>query len=65
MPACLRRDYGFGTAERAQLNAKLFVSKDMVTDKYGQASPGPVYKPEAVDGKFETAPSSSFGTSHR
>ena len=25
--------YGFGTAERAQLNAKLFVSKDMVSDK--------------------------------
>ena len=58
-------DYGFGTAERAQLNAKLFVSKDMVSDKFGQASPGPVYHPKAVDGRFQTPPASSFGTSHR
>jgi len=58
-------DYGFGTAERAQLNKSVFVSKDMVTDKYGQSSPGPVYKPAAVDGKFETAPGYSFGASHR
>lgn len=58
-------DYGFGTAERAQLSSKLFVSKDMVSDKYGTASPGPVYAPKAVDGRFQTAPSSSFGTSHR
>ena len=60
-----RRDYGFGTAERAQLNAKLFVSKDMVSDKFGTASPGPVYHPKSIDGRFATAPSSSFGTSHR
>lgn len=58
-------EYGFGTAERAQLNAKLFVSKDMVQDKFGTASPGPVYKPTAVDGRFQNAPHQSFGTSHR
>eukprot|EP00325_Prymnesiales_sp_UTEX-LB-985_P009767 CAMPEP_0174696682 /NCGR_PEP_ID=MMETSP1094-20130205/2767_1 /TAXON_ID=156173 /ORGANISM="Chrysochromulina brevifilum, Strain UTEX LB 985" /LENGTH=308 /DNA_ID=CAMNT_0015893509 /DNA_START=59 /DNA_END=985 /DNA_ORIENTATION=- len=57
--------YGFGTAERAQLNAKVFVSKDMVTDKFGVGSPGPVYHPKAVDGHYETPPSHSFGVSHR
>ena len=57
--------YGFGTAERAQIASKVFVSKDMVQDKYGTASPGPVYAPKAVDGRFHSAPSSSFGTSHR
>jgi len=58
-------EYGFGTAERDQLQNKLFVSKDMVTDKYGAASPGPVYKPQAVDGKFTEPPKHSFGASHR
>ena len=58
-------EYGFGTAERAQLNSKLFVSKDMVSDKFGVASPGPVYAPKAVDGRFHSAPSHSFGASHR
>lgn len=57
--------YGFGTAERAQLNAKLFVSKDMVSDKFGVGSPGPVYAPKGYDGRHTTAPSPSFGTSHR
>jgi len=57
--------YGFGTAERAQLNAKLFVSKDMVQDKFGVGSPGPVYAPKGLDGRYVTAPSPSFGTSHR
>jgi len=57
--------YGFGTAERAQLSAKLFVSKDMVSDKYGVGSPGPVYAPKTVDGRFHTAPCHSFGASHR
>lgn len=57
--------YGFGTAERAQLNAKLFVSKEMTADKLGVQSPGPVYHPKAFDGRYPTAPSSSFGTSHR
>jgi len=58
-------EYGFGTAERAQIGNKVFVSKDMVTDKFGQSSPGPVYKPAAVDGHFATEPSHSFGVSHR
>jgi hypothetical protein len=58
--------YGFGTAERSQLNAKMYVSKDMIADKYGLASPGPVYHPTgSIDGRFHTAPSHSFGVSHR
>jgi len=58
-------EYGFGTAERAQLNSKLFVSKDMVTDKFGQSSPGPVYQPTAFDGQCPVSESYSFGVSHR
>ena len=56
--------YGFGSAERAE-NNKLFISKDMVTDKYGMSSPGPVYRPTGMDGRYHTAPSHSFGVSHR
>ena len=55
--------YGFGTAERAQLNAKVFVSKDMCQDKYGMASPGPVYNPQSSGRR--SSPSHSFGVSHR
>lgn len=56
--------YGFGTAERAQLSAKVFVSNDMCQDKFGTASPGPVYNPQSR-GQSRTAPSHSFGVSHR
>ena len=46
--------FGFGTAERPKIGGgKQFVSKDMVSDKYGMASPGPVYFPKTADGKFE------------
>ena len=53
-------EFGFGTAERGQLASKQFISKDMVSDKFGQASPGPVYHPKAIDGRFHTAPAKSF-----
>lgn len=58
--------FGFGTAERPKIGGgKQFVSKDMVSDKYGQASPGPVYFPKSADGKFSEPPAHSFGASHR
>jgi len=57
--------YGFGTAERAQLSNKVFISKEMVSDRYGVGSPGPVYYPKSVDGRLHTAPAHSFGASHR
>ncbi|KAL1529135.1 hypothetical protein AB1Y20_000095 [Prymnesium parvum] len=58
--------YGFGTAERSRPGGgKVFISKDMVTDQFGMNSPGPVYHPKSIDGRFSTAPSHSFGTSHR
>jgi len=58
--------YGFGTAERPKIGGgKTFISKDMVSDKFGMNSPGPVYHPKTVDGRFYTAPSHSFGASHR
>ena len=37
----------------------------MVSDKYGMSSPGPVYRPTGMDGRYHTAPSHSFGVSHR
>jgi hypothetical protein len=43
----------------------MFISKDMVSDKYGAHSPGPVYNPKTVDGKFYTPAAHSFGASHR
>lgn len=58
-------EFGFGTAERGQLASKQFISKDMVSDKFGVGSPGPVYHPKTVDGRFHSAPSHSFGASHR
>ncbi|KAL3903872.1 MAG: hypothetical protein SGPRY_011504, partial [Prymnesium sp.] len=58
--------YGFGTAERSrEKGGKVFISKDMVSDMFGMNSPGPVYHPKTVDGRFYTAPSHSFGSSHR
>mmetsp|Transcript_62238 Transcript_62238/g.138640 ORF Transcript_62238/g.138640 Transcript_62238/m.138640 type:complete len:297 (-) Transcript_62238:456-1346(-) len=58
--------YGFGTAERPKIGGgKMFISKDMVSDKYGAHSPGPVYNPKTVDGKFYTPAAHSFGASHR
>jgi len=56
--------FGFGTAERAQLD-KVYVSKEMSNDMMGVGSPGPVYAPKGLDGRYTTAPSPSFGTSHR
>lgn len=55
--------YGFGTAERAQLSAKVYISKDMAPPD--AASPGPVYNPKFSSGQTRTAPSHSFGVSHR
>ena len=57
-------DYGFGTMERAQAD-KVFISKEMEGDKFGQGSPGPVYAPKAVDGHYHTPSAYSFGASHR
>ena len=58
--------YGFGTAERPKIGGgKIFISKDMVSDKHGMNSPGPVYNPKSVDGKYYTPSAHSFGASHR
>ena len=57
--------YGFGTSERTQLSEKIYISRDMVVDKLGKASPGPKYRPTAFDGRVPTAPSPSMGTSAR
>lgn len=56
--------FGFGTAERGQ-NLKQFISKAHDADKYGMASPGPVYSPKTLDGRYHSAPSYSLGISHR
>lgn len=65
-------EFGFGTAERGQLASKQYISKDMVSDKFGQASPGPVYHPKGTGdgvadgtGRFHSSPKHSFGASHR
>ena len=57
--------FGFGTAERAQISAKVFISNEMNSDKMGVGSPGPVYSVKGLDSRHVTAPSPSFGTSHR
>lgn len=57
--------FGFGAAGTRFGSGKMYISKDMVSDKYGSSSPGPIYLPKAFDGRVQTAPAPSFGLALR